>query len=63
MRKNSVCFGCTERVAGCHGKCERYQEEKKTRDAENLIIGKVLRSDNDVTEVLLRDYKPYKMRR
>ena len=24
----SVCHYCTERVVGCHGKCEAYQQEQ-----------------------------------
>ena len=27
------CMGCEERHAGCHGKCERYQESKRKHDS------------------------------
>lgn len=30
----SSCKNCTERYVGCHGKCEKYQEFRKERDAE-----------------------------
>lgn len=28
----SCCYNCQEREVGCHGKCNRYLEEKKIRD-------------------------------
>lgn len=28
------CKDCKDRYPGCHGKCEKYQEFRKARDAE-----------------------------
>lgn len=31
---NSTCKGCPERSPGCHDRCERFQEWRKTHAAE-----------------------------
>ena len=31
--KNGPCRDCNDRAVGCHGRCERYQEWKRDRDA------------------------------
>lgn len=41
------CHGCTDRVVGCHSKCERYAREKERNDA--ILAAK--RADRDT-----RDY-------
>lgn len=41
----SACKNCTERHAGCHGKCEKYQEFRRERDRqleENLKQKKIV---------------------
>ena len=36
MKKITCCKDCPERAAGCHSRCEKYLDEKKTleRDKE-----------------------------
>ena len=36
----TVCHDCQERHLACHDTCERYQEEKKERDAKIAEIRK-----------------------
>ena len=31
--KSGPCKDCSDRAVGCHGRCERYQEWKRDRDA------------------------------
>lgn len=31
----SVCYGCTERHAGCGAQCEKYKAEREKRQKDN----------------------------
>lgn len=46
------CYGCEERKAGCHSKCDRYKEWKEGHDAEQAEIrirrDKERRADNTI---------------
>ena len=37
---SAPCYGCADREAGCHGKCDRYKEYKELHDAvrQNVIM-------------------------
>lgn len=32
-KKKSPCFGCGDRVLGCHSSCEKYQDFRRQADA------------------------------
>lgn len=34
MIKIKCCLNCKDREVGCHGKCERYQEERRLADED-----------------------------
>lgn len=35
MSRISCCYNCSDRVVGCHGKCEKYIAERKKLDEYN----------------------------
>jgi len=35
VRNNPPCYKCEERVQGCHGRCERYQEWRAVLEGQN----------------------------
>lgn len=38
LYENNPCFGCQERVAGCHGKCDKHQDwVSQLRDKQDVI--------------------------
>lgn len=35
VRDNPPCYRCEERLPGCHGSCEKYQEWRRQLDSQN----------------------------
>lgn len=42
------CYGCTERTPGCHGKCEKYQQEKAAHDERKAVEYQKRKTRNDI---------------
>ena len=60
MKKNSTiscCYNCQEREVGCHAKCKRYLEERKSRD-DRLKAKKQSHDVEDIcTNISRKKYK------
>jgi hypothetical protein len=54
MAFGDVCYKCTERYPGCHGKCPRYAEAKAKHNARLETIRKARKEDEDATAVKAR---------
>ena len=51
MRAFSVCHDCPDREIGCHGRCERYQEEVAERKQEMERLARLKVTANDTWQV------------
>ena len=56
------CKDCKDRVVGCHGKCEKYQEFKISHEAEKTAIYGDLQSNLIVGDVISRGVRKTRKR-
>lgn len=49
----SPCYGCDERVVGCHSSCERYKEYHEKNVADHQTRKEAYMAEYDVQEYLI----------
>ena len=54
MTPITTCKDCTERVVGCHSKCEKYLEAKAKDDLKREGIYKELNGQKDLVDYKIR---------
>ena len=48
---NAPCLNCNERVPGCHGSCERYQQFAAQRQSEREARSKYLKETDALVDI------------
>ena len=63
--KQSPCKDCTDRVLGCHGKCEKYQAYHKANVKRCKGMSETARvlCDNEIHRRKVRNYYEYYRRK
>ena len=61
--KNNPCFGCTDRVVGCHGSCNKYIQFREELTTEKTVIRNAMAEDRTWADVKVSAVKRCKTRR
>ena len=55
MKKSFPCYGCEDRVLGCHGTCEKYAKARSEVRKEQIERWKAYEADSYLRGIVVRN--------